>query len=229
MRKAGVALALSLSCGTSSSQQPVGTRLRVTAADGIDLTQAPGANETAVSGLVQVATTNAAGGDDVVQGAAVRINGAALPEEFPGHYDARGLAIAPGDTLSLLAVKEPDSASVTFKCPDAVSLVAPVDNAQVTGGQTLQASWTGRIAYSAGLFQPQLFFRPWDPATNDIGNAYELVLLSPSQTSASLTVPSDGKPGYVVELKIPGEYADQSSTGGTGICILHRRVHIKAR
>jgi hypothetical protein len=222
-------LALVLSCGTSSTPQPLAAKLRVSAADGLDLLQAPGAGETAVSGLVAVSTTSATGGDVPVQGATVRINGVVLPEQTPGLYDARDLAIAPGDTLSLLAVKDPDSASVTFKCPDAVSLDAPADNAQVTAGQALQASWTGRIAYSAGLFQPQLFLRAWDPTSDAVGAAYDPVQLSPTQTSASVTVPSDGKPGYILELKVPGEYADQSSTGGSGLCIIHRRVHLKVR
>lgn len=230
MRKAALALAFSFSCGGGggNGSQAVPPGLRVSAADGIELFQSPGAGETAVTGLVRLTRTTAGGSEDAITGASVKINGAALKEALPGHYDAAGLAIAPGDTLSLLAISGNDSASVTFKCPAAVSIDAPADNAQVTGGQAVQARWTGRIGYNAGLFQPQLFFRSWDPASNGVGNAYDTVALQPAQASAGMTVPSDSKPGYVLELKVPGDYADQSSTGGVGICILHRRVHLKA-
>lgn len=232
------ALAVLLSGGASGAPrktaQPV--KLRVSAAAGIDIFQSPGASEgSGVDGLAEVTRPDAQGGDEPVTGATVTINGKRLPEapEMPGFYEAGGLArtIVPGATLNLIASKDAETASVTFKCPPVPTFTSPAEKTTVAAGKVVKASWSGRVAYNGVAFQPQLFFRSWDASANDVGNVYndEAKTLSGTQTSASLPVPTDSNPGYVLELKVPGDFADQASTGGAAICVVHARVHLKAQ
>lgn len=237
---AALLLCAALACA-KSTEQPADagmSGLRVSASSGIDVYQAPGSSEgSGVQGLVQV-TLATASGETPVSGATVTINSVKLAESFvAGRYDTDDAALAqvivPGATLRLLAVSGTDTASVSFGCPSAVDLTAPLENAQVHAGDVLSVSWTGRIAYNSSVFSPSAFLRPYDSAPNQVGAAYTdpsaNLKLAETATSASLTVPADGKPGYIVELQIPGVFADQTSTGGAAVCILHRRVHLKGQ
>lgn len=233
---AALALCASLACGKNSVGAPdAGSALVVSAAAGLDVFQAPSASEgSGVQGMVQV-TMPSAMGEVPVSGASVTLNGVALPEgALPGHYDADQAALAqvvvPGASLNLLAISGGQTASVSFACPAAVSFTAPVESAMVRAGAALEVEWVGRIAYNPVL-APSLFFRSYDAATNGLGAPYldptANVKLAETATSAQLTVPSDGKAGYAVELLVPGVFANQASTGGSAVCILHRRVHLK--
>lgn len=202
--------------------------------DGITLVQNPGAGEPSVRGLVEV-TRKTALGVQPVTAALVKLGDLEIPEgDLLGTYDLGKLAtpLAPGAVGLLTASQGADAASVTFQCPNDVTLGAPVDHGTTQAGADLPLAWTGRIAFSAGTFAPLARLRPWDPATGLVGAPYPSTQpgasaqLGASQTAATLTVPSDGKPGYVAELVVPGLFANQASTGGTAICILERRARL---
>ena len=228
-------LALLAACGsTQAGTQSSATPLSVVAGLGIDLYLKPAPSEGAgVGGLVTVTRHLGSGPEQLVSDATVTLEGVALAPAGPGQYDTDSAnvraVVNPGATLHLLAVKGLDSASVTFRCPDAVAITAPAEKSPVAHGQSLSVAWTGRVGYNAGVFIPQLLLRGWDASNDEVTSGYDPLNLSAAQTSASVGVPNDAQQGYVVELSVPGEQATQASTHGQALCILHQRVHVSVQ
>lgn len=231
---AALAAALASACGSDGGSPAPGVpafQLRTPA--GVALVQSPAPGEGPVRGLVEV-VRRANGVDQPVSGALVKLGDAVIPESATaGLYDLAGatVALTPGGVGRLTAAEGMDYASVTFQCPPEVVLDRPADEASTAPGSAVELGWTGRIAYNSGTFAPAARLRPWDPASGGLGAPYASANVKPgtTQTSATLTVPADGKPGYVAELVVPGLFADQSSSGGKAICILERRARLRVR
>lgn len=239
-RCAGVALTLAAACGGSTSPGSASGTFQVRIPAGLSLVQGAFASERALRGLITVTRTGSSGARPV-PGAQVKLAGVAVPESplLAGSYDvalAPGLIIAPGDAVSLVAVEGGDQATVTFGCPAQVAIIAPSDRSTVDAGASIAVAWSGRVGYSSQAFMPALSLRSWDPALDLGGAPYDassstgvFQALAAGAAGATLSLPPDGKAGYAVELTVPGNFADQSSSGGQAICVLVRRAKVAAR
>ena len=125
---------------------------------------------------------------------------------------------------------------MTFACPPQVAFTAPGDRSTVSAGASVGVAWSGRVGYSSSTFRPTLALRPCDPAADSAGAPYDASsapganqTLAAGAATATLSLPADGEPGYAVELSVPGNFADQSSSGGQAICVLVRRVRLSAK
>lgn len=134
-------------------------------------------------------------------------------------------AAVAGATLKLKVTDGSDSVSFDFKCPAEVAITAPVENAEVTKGQSLAVQWSGVIDYQHPLLTPGLLLYRYDaPSGTFLGySPMTMPKLNPTDTGATLVLPENDKPKYVVELRVPGTFVKTAKYDGIH-CSLVRRV-----
>lgn len=217
--------------------------LTLNAALGVDLADRLIGKETSyASGSILV---EKAGKD--VNDAVVTLNGTTLPlatmmgMPMDGFYSADDAAlsspISAGGTLKVSATQGGSTASMDLPCPKEVTITSPTDNTAVTPGQTLTVTWSGSLdtgALPAGsadmgtladMLKSHLSFHAYDATAKSVGS---LVMnktgegaISPSATSATITIPSTDATGLVLELNVQGKMVTGTNSG---VCNLSRRV-----
>lgn len=189
----------------------------------------PAKSEGAFGGTVSVKR-----GSADVETATVTVNGVALNYTSNGDYEVPNTAAIPGAvagaTLKLAVKDGADSVAFDVVCPTEVAFAAPADDTAVSPGDALQVQWTGVLDYKHPLLTPGLGLYKLDAPSGTFlgyGPASQPKIL-PTDTSATLTLPPNDKPQYVVELQVPGTFVKTAKYDGVH-CTLVRRLMLTTK
>ncbi len=202
--------------GGSGSGGSSSAGLTINAAMGFSLTDFTAKDEPSLLGSALIHLD----GHDV-DGATVTINGKALVPEVLLNQPVKGCYVAnPADPpvigadlkLTIAASYSGQSASITVDCPaDLTVATTPAAGAVVSANGSVTASWTTNLwsnEPALGFFEPVLEMRGYDPADKSIDYRSQptFATMTSGAMSGTVSTPGTDKPGYLVELHVPGPH-----------------------
>jgi hypothetical protein len=202
--------------------------LVVNAALGFTIVESPLDNEAPVIGSALVTRDG-----DGLTDADVTLNGATLAPDnlLLGFYNARGTGaeVHAGETMVLEASHGGETASISFPCPPDVAITAPADGASFSEGDAIAVRWSGEIHYNKMVFLPFVTIRGYDVTDNEVDGGFpeetQQAVISTTHTSVTVVAPETTGDGYVLDLSVPGAFADDAGRNA-GICYLQKRVRL---
>lgn len=209
---------------TTTVQAQGGGNLQLATTSGMYVVDHPYAGEASMTGWIIVMAGQSLPPADTV----VTINGVALVRvsgviQRYWAVDPAGPqpAIGADGLMTIKAVSSAGSRTLTLTCPPVAQVTAnPAAGSALTVGGVLSLSWTpGLPTYNSteasfGIASPSATLSGYDPVANALGNYSSQVPLGTGYTSANLAVNAVPQPGYVAELKYPGDYLLDGNSGG---------------
>jgi len=203
---------------------------------GISLIDVPAIGFDAVDGEIEVKRNG-----DVITTATVTINGVTIdPVEVADWYSvAADVGEIPdaeaGKTLRIVARDGNDTVELNLPCPTEVAFTSPAENSQITAGQQIEFTWSGKVGpYVSDFHDPYLQLWGNEPVTAG-DHPYSLGMpkqgenylsLEDSDTTGTLTLPSElSYSDYLARLYVPGDEV-KSGSDDFGYCKLVRTLHL---